>query len=281
MDDVRRISLSEMPDGLHADVPEETYHAPVLGMVSKGSLVKMARSPLHYKNWVDGLDDGDDTPALIFGRVFHAALLEPGRFDREYVTEPDFGDCRVKANKMHRDAWRQVNAGKTPVSDDDSTTIRRMVTAVRAHPLAGKMIEEGVSELTALWTDKDTGLRCRARADRYFERLGMLLDVKSTLDAGFEPFRRDIFKHRYHWQNSLYREGFAAAGAEIKHFIFVAVEKTPPYAVAIYTLDEAGVTAGYQKTHEQMTRMAECLQKNEWPGYSPSIQMIDTPPWAA
>jgi len=160
-----RRTLASYGPGIHGDVPEDVYHAKNLGTVSKGSLVRLAQSPAHYKAWIDGSIEDEETTALKFGRAFHVALLEPDRFGASYAVEPDFGDCRFKENKARRDGWRSDNAGKQPVTKDEASAITGMIFAVRAHPIAGKMIRDGRAELTALWKDETTGLSCRARAD--------------------------------------------------------------------------------------------------------------------
>lgn len=266
--------------GIHHSVPPHKYHRRRIGVVSKSALDMVHRSPAHYKAWVDGLLPERDTPALRFGVAFHCALLEPERFEREYTVEPDFGDCRKKENRAARDEWRAVNDGKTPLSEEDYEAIRGMVTAVHSHELAGKMIRDGEPELTVSWTDDETGLQCKARADYYVRKLGMVLDIKSTEDATWEGFRRNIAKWRYHVQDALYRAGFAAVGEPCQHFVFVAVEKTFPHAIGIYTLDADSVSKGYSAARRDITTLAECLKKDEWPGYPTGIQTIELPPWA-
>jgi hypothetical protein len=126
-------SILDLPHGVHAGIPNAVYHQRVTGLVSKGALDLVARSPAHYMAWLEGNDE-EPTAALEFGSAFHAALLEPARFVAEYATEPDFGDCRRKEPKAARDAWRAANVGKVPVSADDDKAIRGMLAAVRAHP---------------------------------------------------------------------------------------------------------------------------------------------------
>jgi hypothetical protein len=272
--------LIERADGLHEDVPAEEYHERVLGLVSNGALDRLDQSPAHYRTWIDAPKE-EATPALFFGKAFHCALLEPSLFARIYAAAPEFGDLRFKENKAKRDVWRKENEGRIALSASDDEAIRQMCTAVTGHPLAGKMVRNGVPELTLLWTDATTGLRCRARADYYVEKYGMVLDIKSADDASPEAFRRAVFKYRYHRQHALYREGFSALKARAEHFVFVAVEKVAPYAVGIYALDANGVAIGYGRVRSLMDAMAECIRNDSWPGYAASIQTIETPPWAA
>lgn len=275
----RKLLISEYPNGLHLGIPDEIYHQRILGMASKSTLDELGRSPLHYKSYIDGATIDEDSEALTFGRAFHCALLEPERFAAMYAVEPEFGDCRMKEPKARRDAWRAQNAGAIHLSNADATAIMGMLRAVKAHPLASRMIADGEAEVTALWNDEETGVRCRVRTDYYVRARGMLVDVKSTRDASLDAFKRDIFKFGYHRQSALYRMGFDAIGETAQHFIFIAVEKTPPYAVGVYTLDEQGIVVAHARLRSLLATMRDCLKTDEWPGYDAGIQTIETPNW--
>lgn len=276
----RAPSLLDLRDGLHHGVASELYHGSGhLGVVSNTALKHFARSPAHYYAYATGAADEGDKPAFAFGRAAHCAILEPDVYARTYVAAPDFGDCRKKENKERRDVWRRENAGKIPLDADEAAVVLRVRDAVRNHPLAGRMIRDGAAELTALWTDAMTGLRCKSRADYYVERLGMIVDVKTCEDASEAAFRRDVFSYRYHFQHALYRAGFAALGAPCRHFVFLAVEKKPPYAVAVYELDERGIAVGHDRVRTLMVRLADCVRKNEWPSYPTKIHTLSTPDW--
>lgn len=272
--------ILEVPHGIHADVPEAVYHQRVHGVAGKGILDIIRAAPAKYRAWLAGVEE-EETEALTFGKAFHMALLQPALFETTYVVEPAFGDCRKKDNKARRDEWRLVNADKLTLSPEDMTTIKGMVASVRAHPLAGRMVADGQPELTIRWADPDTGLECKARPDYYVRRLAMACDVKTTRDASFESFRRDAARHGYHRQDAFYRNAFAAVGAPIDHFVFIAVEKTAPHLVALYSLDTDDIRKGYASVTNDMARFRECLETDVWPGYEPTIQTLTLPPWAA
>lgn len=274
------MSARALPHGLHRDVPESVYHVREPGIASKSALDELSRSPAHYKAWLDGAEQ-DETPALFFGKAFHCAVLEPSRFGDTYAIEPVFGDCRFKEPKARRVAWRKDNGGKIPISAAEAMAIRGMLASINAHPMAGRMLLEGEPELTVRWKDAASGIECKSRADYYVSGLSMVVDVKTALDASAEAFRRVIYQRRYHVQDAMYRAGFAAAGSAIEHFVFLAVEKEPPYAVALYTLDHEGVEAGYKAAAADLQRLAGCLSSDSFPGYPTEIQTVTLPPWAA
>jgi hypothetical protein len=272
--------VDPIPAGVHPRMPSGRYHQRELGVVSKSALDKIDRSPLHYRAWVDGELPDNDTPALLFGRAFHASLLEPEVFAKEFVEQPDFGDMRSSANRADRDAWAKEHPGATVITTETMRLLRNMSASVRKHPLGRQLLKEGEPELTVVWNDDETGLKCKCRADYYVPRHELVVDAKSALDASPEQFRRDIAKYRYHVQDALYRAGFSAADKPVQHFVFLAVEKSPPFAVAIYELDSDAIGRGYTSARRNIDTLADCLRKDKWPGYSESIQSLELPPWA-
>jgi hypothetical protein len=276
MDDTRQTATVE------ANVPAEEYHRRELGVVSKSALDRLRQSPMHYKAWVDGETDDDASDALIVGSAFHCAMLEPERFAAQYVVAPNFGDGRTKEAKAAKAAWLEtVPPNATFISASQFEMIDSMVASVRRTRFAASMLRDGLPELTARWTDPATGLRCKVRADYYVERHGMIVDVKSTGDASPEEFARSVAKYGYHRQDALYRAGFAAAGKPVRHFVLVCVEKTPPFGVALYEIDEDGSARGIASVTQDMWTLAECMRTNEWPGYPEEIQPLAVPKWAA
>lgn len=256
------------------------YHRKELGVVSKSALDRINRSPAHYRAWLDGAAE-KSTAALDFGRAFHCAVLEPKVFAATYVVRPDFGDCRMKGTKAARDKWLEENISAIVISEDDAATIAGMAKSIAAHPAASKIIADGIPEVTLRWVDLDTGLKCKSRADYYVRGKRLVADLKSTEDASEEAFARSVYKYRYHVQDALYRAGFAACGEPIEHFALVAVEKDPPYAVSVYTLDADAVGRGYAAARANMATMAECVASDQWLAYSNGVRTLSLPRWAA
>lgn len=260
--------------------PESAYHKRTIGVASKSALDQIARSPAHYRAWVEG-EDREPTPALEFGRAVHMAILEPSRFASAYIVAPDFGDLRSSKNREARDAWREQNPGAVVISQADYDTIGGMLRSVMLHPAASKLIADGTPEVSLYWRDAITGLRCKARADYWVKSKGLVIDLKSTLDASPREFARSVIKYRYHVQDASYRAAFHACGEPITHFAILAVEKTAPYACAVYTLDTDAVARGFGAYRLDMSALAECIKTNRFPSYSEGVEELSLPAWAA
>lgn len=262
------------------DLPAEQYHQRVLGEVSNSGVKQALRSAAHYKAWVEATDE-HDTPTFAFGRAFHAALLEPARFAQDWSVQPDFGDLRTKAARESRDAWKAEHPNVTTLPQEDMERIHAMIAAVLAHPWARRAVRDGHSEVTLRWSDDTTGLPCKARADYYVDgKAPFVLDVKTTLDASPEAFARDIAKYGYHIQHAHYADGFRVLGRPLRNYLLLAVEKEPPYAVAMYYIDAEAEQRGYDLRARGIEHIAACLKSGVWPAYTNDITRLSLPRWA-
>jgi PDDEXK-like domain of unknown function (DUF3799) len=246
-------SALDLPHGLHEGVPEAIYHAKVLGLASKHALDLVEPAPAKYRAWIDA-DEDIPTPAMQFGKDFHAAALEPHLYRPSETTK---------------------------AARDNAEKIAGMVAALRAHPIAGALLARGRPEVTARWRDPATGIECKARADLWIPELATIADLKSCADASPEEFARSVANYGYHAQEAMYRDGFGiASGAPVRSFVFIACEKAPPFLVAVYMLDEPAVLRGGRAIGAALERLRECLETDTWPGLPASIQTIDLPRWA-
>lgn len=249
------------------DMPSADYHAHPA--VSKSVLDKIARSPLHCRAYLDG-ERTEPTPAMLLGTAVHTAILEPERFDAEYAVFE--GDRRTTAGKQ---AYAElVSRGKSIISASDADVISSMSAAVRAHPVASALLRNGSAEQSVFWTDPMTGLECKCRPD-WWRTDNIVVDVKTTEDASPASFAKSVAGFRYHVQAAHYQ-----AGTQAERFVFIAVEKKAPYAVAVYDLDAVSLELGEAIRRQDLAMFELCSRAGEWPGYSPDIEVLSLPPWA-
>lgn len=260
--------------GLHpaGALSNAAYHA--LDAVGKSDLDKIARSPMHWKYAVR-----EETPAMRIGSAVHCAVLEPERFAADYVTAPEC-DKRTKAGKEAFAEFEAANADKTVLSLEDAQLCTRIALAVQAHPRAGAWLRNGHPEVSALWKDEEFGVRCRARFD-WMTPDGGLVDLKTTQDASAGAFARSCASFRYHVQAAWYLDAYHQASGYLPlGFLFLAVEKTAPYGIALYELDADAVELGRQLARRDLARYAAARDMECWPGYPTEIQSLSLPKWA-
>ena len=62
--------------------------------------------------------------------------------------------------------------------------------------------------------------------------------------------------------------------------MFVAIEKKPPYAVGVYTLDDLAKVEGEMRFKENLLTYKQALEENAWHAFSPKIETLSLPSWA-
>ena len=257
-----------MKPGTYRDLPFKDYLA--IDAASKGKLWALhTKTPAHCQV------DRDPTPDMVWGTVFHTALLEPGRFLDGIVANPY--DGRTKDGKKFKDE----HAGYTVISKDDYDGVMAARDALLRNPTIKALIErEGMSEATGVWIDPDTGLLCRCRPDHYVPSLAMAVDIKTTTNAGAKAFAKTAANFGYDLQAEFYSEGWnRAGGGEVENFIFVVVERDPPYAHALYEIDEPGRAMGQVIMRKALARYAECKASGVWPGHPAEVVRLSFPQW--
>ncbi len=245
------------------------YHADPA--VSASHLHAVAKSPYHY--WSRYLDPQrvtvEPSAAMRLGSLVHCAVLEPSELASRY------GVCGPRNTKAGKEqAADMAAAGIEAVTGSDMELALAMADAVRSHQAAAELLRNGKAEQSFWWDDAATGLRCKCRPDWYAG--ATVVDLKTTTDASPAGFARSVATFRYHVQASHYLAGLHGA----ERFVFIAVEKTAPYAVAVYELDAAAMAAGDELRQRDMRVIADCQAISEWPGYGDTIQPLSLPLWA-
>jgi hypothetical protein len=247
--------------GLYQDISHSVYHS--IEAVSNSYLSRLQRCPAAAKI------PHEETPAMIFGRAFHCLILEGMEvFNRECAIAPNV-DKRTKIGKEVFAEFQQVNEGKTIVSGEDYDTMIDMANAVIKHPFGVKCLAEGRSEISIFWNDPLTGLYCKCRPDRIPDGdHGVIVDVKTTRDSDKRAFAYTVLRMSYDMQAAIYVDGLnAVCSSKVDAFVFISVEKEPPYRVECYTLSEGDIDVGRFKYRELMKIEQICRQRGEWPNY--------------
>lgn len=177
--------------------------------------------------------------------------------------------------------WLENNGQRNVLTPEQWDQLHAMRDAVMAHPSASALMKAaGAAEQSVYWRDAVTGELCRCRPDWWATELNLLVDVKTTDDASPEGFAKSVANWRYHVQAPFYVDGVeAATGKRPKAFLFLAVEKKAPHAVAVYGLSQESEELGRLEYRQDLDNYAACRKSGEWPGYGNRIQSLELPAW--
>lgn len=250
--------------------------------ISRSDLWKFRISPQKYRYAKEHPED--PTPALLFGQLFHKVVLEPEKFSDDFAVAPNM-DKRTAAGKQAWKEFLESAEGQAVVPEDLFSQAAEMAAAVENEPLAVKLLD-GAREVPYFWHDELTGIWCKCRVDCLNTRFSqpIIVDLKSATDASTEAFTRDAVKHGYDLQAAMYSEGVAACTGKYPLFVFIVVEKAPPYAVNILQADDLFVQRGELLLRESLEKYRYCAQSNNWYGYlgrENQINNLALPAWLA
>jgi PDDEXK-like domain of unknown function (DUF3799) len=245
--------------------------------LNQSKLGAFKKCPAKFK-WLLENERGD-TDSLRLGRAIHTATLEPNKFNQEFFCLPEIDRRTTKGKETYAELVGK-NPGKTILKPDEFHTALEVAQSIRSQSHCLTLLESAHIELTLNWQDKATGVLCKARVDAYDENTGVVVDIKTTQDASRSGFPKKLFAYGYHRQAAWYLEGLKANGEPASHFVFIAVEKEPPYCVGVYRLSDETIRLSKLENEALLRRYAECVRTDSWPGYTDGIEDISIPDYA-
>lgn len=158
-------------------------------------------------------------------------------------------------------------AGKIPMPSRDYKSMLSMLRAVNSHHTAGGLLRDAITEQSFYVTD-EFGILRKCRTDAISADGQFALDLKTTDDVSEDGFGRTIAQRRYHVQGAWYLDILRALyGSDAPQtFVFIAVQKTRPYDVAVHYLTEQQIELGRMLYRRDLARLVECERSGIWPG---------------
>jgi len=236
------------------------------------SMLKVIRekSPFHLRYEMQ--NPPTPTPAQRFGTLTHTCLLQPDT--ALFHVRPEGLDGRTKDGK----AWLADHQDREVITHEEAKAVEAMKAAVWEHPTASKLLRNADYERSLFVTD-DKGTLRKLRPDILPNDGDYLPDVKTCESAHPEDFVKSMLNFGYVQQAAYYLDGTKLAGREYKVFAFIAVEKHPPYAVAVHLIEPAAVKYGRAIYERDLDIWRQCLATNVWPSYPTAPKCIEFPNW--
>lgn len=259
--------------GIHYGIPADVYHA--WDACSNSRLSILAEScPAKLRWQID--HPAEQTAALVIGSALHCLALEYGSFGDRYSIAPP---CN-RTTKEGKATWQvfieSVN-GRKILRSDEAGAAFGMASAIDKNVHARRLLDLcPAREVSAVWED-DSGLICKARLDVLSVEHGLIVDLKTTDNAGRE-FERSIDTWGYARQAAFYIAGAAKLKIPVQDFVIIAVEKSPPYLIGIHRICERAIEAASKELRPLIEAYWEAQATGTWKGYEP--RDADLPAWA-
>lgn len=262
--------------------------------ISKSGLDAINISPLHY--WDKYLNP--DHPDRKFAKHFHVGdivndlVLIPKEFKSLYAVVPVGApkrptEAQMKAKRPSPESqysiswWNEfigMNPGKTVVMPDEWDDARFMRDSILKNKASAELLRVGLAEKTVFFEEPITGAACKIRPDWLATDARFVVDLKTTKDAKSAAFGRSAWLYRYPVQGAFYYDGLMyGTGKYYDGFAFIAVEKTRPYPVKVYYMDDDDFRLGRRQYMADLERYVECKKAGVWPGYGDDVERIQLP----
>ena len=223
------------------------------------------------------------TLRMAMGSALHCLVLEgQEQFDQDYILKPDDISFTTKAGKE----WKAENSKKTILSKTDADNSWDAVHGMAESLKTLSWFDDTqpdyrkYNEVSVYW--EADGLSCKGRLDRVLltPDKAVVLDLKTTDTIDARDFAKKITGGlNYLFQSAWYCEGTEAIFRVPASFVFVAVERTPPYAMATFEISQDMLAEGFRQTHFARKALVDCMKTKQWPGLPLRSHILELPPW--
>lgn len=284
--------------GVYYDVPFEDYI--LIDAINHSELKKFsADSPYHY-HYRKMNEIEDEKAAFTEGRMYHLAVLEPDYFEKNFIHTPkshkDFEEylsaemkknCEENPKRIFDKRTKEAKmidklfAGKVKELKKKNPKIKvvdyliywksqEIAKKIRQHKIASRVVGESETEVTLVWEDKHTGLKCKARLDLLNKEKNYFGDFKKSKNAHPFGFAKDVRKYNYYSQVAFYWDGAVTLGLlDPKYFMFITVEDFEPFFVQPFFIKDNStwLEKGREWYIDKIEKLNYCKESGDWHGY--------------
>lgn len=227
----------------------------------------------------------EDTEAFALGAYLHALVLRPQSIEDDFIVAPKL-DRRTKEGKAEYESIqrRAELSGARIVTTDMVAQAVQMAASIKAHKSASFLFSHaGWREATVVGTI--AGNLAKAKIDGVFtvengpdSEATIIVDVKTAASASPREFSKAAAQFGYFHQAAFYSRLAAQHFGAIDGFVFVVVEKTPPYLCAVYRVPEAALIQADSRIDALVARWW-AVNQGDRTGYPSQIIDLEPPSW--
>lgn len=255
------------------NMPNEVYHShPAL---SKSQLDVIDRSMAHFVY----APQREATRAMEIGTAIHTAILEPERYNSEYMLLPS---CKDRRAAEYKAAVKEYGSELVLVGKEADKVSGMKQSAYLNQEFKALMSRPGWSEISFFANHPNIGEPIKCRFDR-LTGSGIAIDVKKTQDVRYDKFQRTVAQYRYHVQDAFYSFVYElVAGQPLKEFKFFTIEEESPHANKLYSLDDEAKAVGFREAERNIKTYIDFdASSGELPeGLIQHSELMSLPVWA-
>lgn len=267
------------------DMGDHIYHNKECPGITRSMLNEFAKAPIDFIHGQKNPSQKKQTDEMIFGTNFHHASLFPKTFRENHVVIPKLKGVRGNTIADQLAKIESENPNKILIEQEDLDRIYEMHDSLTRHrSFTDYFLNKDSYRETTFFHDHK-GILFRVKPDiAIIPQSGSvkLIDIKTCKKGGAEKheFSKYLYgEGRLYAQAALYSICVASA-LKLDHqpeFIFLAIEKEPPYKIATHKLSDEYFQWACDKILYEMDYFKECALQDKWPSYPDEIQSIELP----
>ena len=257
---------------------EETYHTS-LGYGSSALKAAYA-SPMAFQHHIKMPEFMKrKSSAFSFGSAFHRMLLEPERFEREYVlAQTPFPNYTLKAAREYLRDLEEQFPGRTIIKAEDAFKLTCMRNSALNVPPIAEILTGHKAEVSYFIPRGDLrdSYHAKARFDIENERLGVFADLKTIDSLSERSITSAAISYCYDIQQAHYLDVAKAVNPDTRdwEFRFIFVEKNYPFNSVLVVLN-----FGTERFEQAVKHLREALLYSSYEPRFPHMLTITKPDW--
>jgi exodeoxyribonuclease VIII len=233
-------------------------------------------SPAHYQAAL--AEERKETPAMLFGTLFHALALEGKDIEQMAYIRPFGMNFTSKEGKQ----WKEDHEDKPILTLDEYRSLRRMQHEASRNQSAKQLLASCDKRELPIFATL-CGVPCKALLDACGEASGrkIICDIKTTDDASPQAFARKVANFHYDMQAAMYCDlaGLHFGWEEEPKFFWLACQKDAPWTCVVYDADD-WLATGRDKYRNALSMLKHCMALDSWPQPFDGINYLIRPAWA-
>ncbi len=291
--------------GVYFDISEEAYNDDCAGISARASSIKtlLDQTPMHAAFEHPRLNpeyQRAEEKKFDLGTAAHAMVLG-SKITYEVFDLPSWQNAKKEDKAAKAEAYAR---GAVPILESQYARLERMALACHEQlasladgdgkPLPHPLKDGGRPEVTLVWDDPVTGVRCRCRLDwlpgAFAAAAGedgkmkapvAVYDFKSTSGSA-NPLMayRHLLAIGSDIQAAMYSRGVKACLGVQPVFRFIMQEIDPPFALSVVEPGPAFMQLAEDRLTQGLLLWRRCVRENRWPAYPARVATIEPPVWA-
>lgn len=251
----------EMQDGLYKMSQKQYNKIPAINWSTLKKMIN--RTPYAFKKLVIEEEASFElTPDMLLGSVVHMMILEPHLVDR-YVLNKIEGNGQKTEVKEARALQASQNPDALIVTSEQRIIAQAMTQSIQSNEHFDNYLSNGKAEITLVWTDEETGLKCKGRLD--YVNSNAICDVKTTKEISPQGFSDSCFDSHYFGQAAFYLNGWKALKGTDQDFIFAAISKAEPFESWFSFVNEDQISYGKKQVSKLLREYKKHSESGIWP----------------